>query len=322
MDTGARLYFHSPCFDGIASAVIARSFLVRGRRWPDPELVVVNYDARDQWYATPFPHRAAVVDFLFHPEAAFWADHHATTFLGPSAASAFRSEDETKLYDPSAASCAGLLQSWLGKRGEAESQFDALARWADKIDSADYESVDEALFPAAPALRIAASLATANSADCVSIVRILGTNSLEQAARVPEVSARASRVDDLVAAGLRRVEKALSMGESGIAEFEVDSRGVIINRYSAYCFAPTARYSAALILGEDGDRISVMRNPWMRFESIHLGKLCSAFGGGGHQRVGAVQFPSGSTSRAREVFARIVRRIAAEDRRAGVAKAG
>src|SRR5712664_463152 len=247
MDTGARLYFHSPCFDGIASAAIARSFLVRRRQWPDPELTVVDYGVRDQWCATPFPQQAAVVDFLFHPEAAFWADHHATTFLEPSAASSFRSDEETKLYDPSAASCAGLLQSWLRRRGQAEAQFDALATWADKIDSAAYESVDEALFPVAPALRIAASLSLASSADCISLVRMLGTGILDEAARDPGVSTRAALVDELVESGLRRVKQSLRIDDSEIARFEVDGRDVIVNRYSAYRFAPKARYSASLI---------------------------------------------------------------------------
>lgn len=73
----------------------------------EPDLVVVNYDIRDAWYGIAFPSRTAVVDFLFHPKAAFWADHHPTAFPNSAAAAAFRSEGETSIYDPSAKSCAG-----------------------------------------------------------------------------------------------------------------------------------------------------------------------------------------------------------------------
>lgn len=38
----------------------------------------------------------------------------------------------------------------------------------------------------------------------------------------------------------------------------------------------------------EGAKILVMRNPWLEFESVPLGEICARFGGGGHQRVGAV----------------------------------
>src|SRR6266849_5915403 len=166
----ATLYFHSPCFDGIASAAIARGYLTLHLGWPDPQLSVVSYDLREQWASLQLAPRTAVVDFLFHPEAAFWADHHPTAFLQPRWAQAARERRDLWIYDAAAPSCAGMLQRWLNDRGVADGRLNQLARWADKIDAAKYTSVEEAIHPKAPAMRIAASLAMASESDCVALV--------------------------------------------------------------------------------------------------------------------------------------------------------
>jgi hypothetical protein len=74
-----RLYFHSPCFDGIASAVLAWDFLEERSGWRTPALHPVNYDVRQTWLEKLLDRPAAVVDFLYHPDVEFWADHHLTS---------------------------------------------------------------------------------------------------------------------------------------------------------------------------------------------------------------------------------------------------
>ncbi|HKE00721.1 MAG TPA: hypothetical protein VKE69_06905, partial [Planctomycetota bacterium] len=85
------IWYHRD-FDGIASgAILADVLRWRGRadvRWQG-----VNYDVRGRWSqwgedGAEF----AVVDFHFHPRAAFWFDHHPTTFL---------TEEWRRLYAPS-----------------------------------------------------------------------------------------------------------------------------------------------------------------------------------------------------------------------------
>jgi nanoRNase/pAp phosphatase (c-di-AMP/oligoRNAs hydrolase) len=44
-----------------------------------------------------------------------------------------------------------------------------------------------------------------------------------------------------------------------------------------------------------------MRNPWRNFRSIPLGKTFAKFGGGGHERVGALQLPPSRRNRVRDV---------------------
>jgi nanoRNase/pAp phosphatase (c-di-AMP/oligoRNAs hydrolase) len=44
-----------------------------------------------------------------------------------------------------------------------------------------------------------------------------------------------------------------------------------------------------------------MRNPWRKFRSIPLGRAFARFGGGGHERVGAVQLPATHRDRVHNV---------------------
>lgn len=313
MTRSPKLYFHSPCFDGIASATIARGYLTTHLAWPEPELSVASYDLRGQWASMQLSAHTAVVDFLFHPEAAFWADHHPTAFLQPRWAQAARERRGSWIYDATAPSCAGLLQRWLQERDLADERLAPLARWADKIDAADYRDVEEAIRPKEPALRIAASLAAASESDCVALVRALSSQSIDEVAREPSVSTRFAQVETSTRAGLERVRRSLHMQRTGIAMFDVDERGVLINRYAAFMFEPYARYSAGLIESDGGLRISVMRNPWLDFKSVNLGELSARFGGGGHLRVGAVRFPRQRKLDARRAFASIVDGIASAE---------
>src|SRR5438876_6074091 len=85
MNSSSQLYFHSPCFDGIVSAVLTWDFVETVFRWTVRELKPVTYKLRESWLAETLVRPCAVVDFLYHPHATFWADHHSTTFLSPEA---------------------------------------------------------------------------------------------------------------------------------------------------------------------------------------------------------------------------------------------
>src|ERR1041385_5331992 len=108
MVSDANLYFHSPCLDGITSAVLTLDFLETSLNWKFKELRSVDYDQRDRWLSEKHHKPFAVVDFLYHPNAAFWEDLHKTSFLTPSLRKSF---DEQKnpfhIYNSKSRSCAG-----------------------------------------------------------------------------------------------------------------------------------------------------------------------------------------------------------------------
>ena len=52
-----------------------------------------------------------------------------------------------------------------------------------------------------------------------------------------------------------------------------------------------------------------MRNPWLDFESDPLGKILEEFGGGGHQRVGALVLPVEQASQVQPIVDRLISEI-------------
>jgi hypothetical protein len=311
----AVLYFHAPCFDGAVSAVIARRFLVERRYWAQPELIGVNYDVREHWTGKSFSRPCAVVDFLYHPQADFWADHHQTSFLTDELRNDFQARKDSKdiVYDNSAPSCAGLLKRHLSTEfGYVREEDDALVQWAERIDSASYESVQEVIEAAAPALQIASGLALGDQDGyCRRLVEYLSNGSLEHVSQIDEVAERTRQMRSKTQAGLRLMESALQLVDGQIATFDVEPGDAIVNRYSPYYFFDSARYSAGIVRTKRGAHLTTMRNPWREFESVNLGKLCERYGGGGHRRVGSIMFEGPRAAEAASVLQQIITEILA-----------
>ncbi len=317
MGEQGHLYFHSPCFDGIVSAVLAWDFLKARQEWSSPTLHSVNYDLREGWLSSTREKPCAIVDFLYHPDAEFWADHHLTTFLKEDARKHFEKRRHPLLiYDDRAGSCASLLWNHLASAfGYRNSPYGEMVRWAEKTDAARYESVSEAIFPSAPALRISLGLVLGDHEGyCARLVRALREMALREVAELPEVQARFERAQSLIRSGLDRFVKVARLEDDGIVVFDVDAEGTIISRYAPYYFFPGARYSAGILRWKGGAKVTVMRNPWREFESVSLGRICEEFGGGGHRRVGSVVLRGERIVEAPELLNRILSEIRREGR--------
>jgi hypothetical protein len=316
-DSGAgTLYFHSPCFDGIISAVLASEFLEHHRGWAGVDAKAVNYDDQVGFLDRAIRPPAAVVDFLYHPDAAFWADHHQTAFLTPELREDFRTRSKTDLiYDDQAPSCAGLLHEHLSRAtGLRDSRCTELARWADKIDAAAYDSVEEAIRADAPALRLNASLTAAAPDFCEWLVTELRKRDINEVADSPLVRARADRVMRERERGLQQFRPGARLEDDGIVVFDVDGRGTAVSRYSPYFFFPEARYSVGILRTGSWVKVTAMRNPWRNFPSVALGTIASRFGGGGHHRVGSVHLSGADAVRAEAVLAEFVAEIRRQDK--------
>lgn len=305
------LYFHSPCFDGIVSAVLIGDFFRVQRHMNELTLHGVNYHLRHEWLDTPLEQPAIIVDFLYHPAATFWADHHPTTFLTSQMRSHFeRHAGKTHVFDASAKSCARLLWDHLQRAfNYRNARFEELVRWADKTDSAGYESPEEAVFGDAPALRIVRGLGLGDDdLHCQQLVRLLHQRNLAEVADLPAVRERYEQSVEQTRAGLQRFKERdeqdrprIALSEDGIAVFNVDGCGVNINRYAPFHFFPQARYSVGIVRSELGAKITAMRNPWMDFQSVPLGTIFEKVGGGGHQRVGSVLLARDNVKSAEDV---------------------
>jgi hypothetical protein len=301
------LYFHYPCFDGLVSALLAAEFLETHQGWGVVQLQTVDYVLRDTWLSTDLNGPAAVVDFLYHPQAEFWADHHRTSFLSAEAKEDFeqRKQQFRFLYDPRASSCASLLFRNLRHFLGHKPHFKEIVQWAEKIDAAKYSSVKEAILGDSPALKIARTLSGEDESGLDYARFLLGElrdHDLSYVAALKEVTSREDRVRRGILSGLESVKNKLRLEKGGIAVFDArPGRNQVISRYAPYYFKPQARYSIAVVRSEGGIRITAMRNPWRNFRSIPLGRAFAKFGGGGHERVGAVQLPSDRRNRVRDV---------------------
>jgi hypothetical protein len=285
------LCFHSPCFDGVVSAAIASSYLEENRGYTHVALQPVNYHLKPQWLTTSFPHPFAVVDFLYHPSATIWADHHPTTFISDEVRKDFENRPSPdRFYDRNASSCALLIWRRWGEALPAFSEhFEPIVAWADRIDSARYDSVEEAITLAEPALRISLALGTSRDETiCQRLVSLLRHKSLAEVADLPEIKAAFQIGFELQQRGLERLAHAVQLTGSGIAVFDVNADDVMVNRYAPFHFFPQARYSAGIVRTGNKAKLTAMRNPWLEFPSAPLGQLCAPLGGGGHQRVGSI----------------------------------
>ena len=310
-----RLYFHSPCFDGIASAVLCWDFFEQRGEADVVQLHPVSYEQRERWLSTTLPSGSAVVDFLFHPDAMFWVDHHQTTFLTSESRQTFEShQSRTWVYDDRASSCAVLLQKYLRRAHRYRNpRYDRLVDWANRIDSAAYRDVRQAVLAPTPALQISLSLADADAGYCERLVRQLKVHSLSTVAKSPNVQKRVRQAKASVWQGLRLFGKTARL-EDGIVVFDVDARKTVISRYAPYYFFPKARYSVGVMRSADGAKITAMRNPWRRFESVPIGPIFARYGGGGHQRVGSVLLKDDANGDAQKILTELVEEIRDQDR--------
>lgn len=293
---GDTLYIHYPCFDGLISGVLAWDFLEKQEHWKIRDVRPINYSVRDQWLSTSLEPRTAVVDFLYHPKAAFWADHHLTSFLSGEAKSDFehRKNSYPLLYDSRSGSSALLLWKSFASALNHPDRYREMVDWAEKIDSAAYSSVHEAVLGDAPALKINFSLMSRDSQTttfCSYLMRQLRSHSLLQVAELPDVKTKYERVRESVDRGLDHLRSRLTV-LGNIVAFDVEaSDDAMISRYAPYFFVPDADYSIGITRYPHGAKITSMRNPWRNFESIPLGTIFARYGGGGHHRVASVFLP-------------------------------
>lgn len=311
------IYFHSPCFDGLISCVLAWDFLETERGWDIRNLRSINYDARSSWLASNVNESCAVLDFLYHPSAGFWADHHPTTFISPETEECYNArvvrDSSSVVYNPRYGSTASLLWDRFESFFATRDRLREMMHWADKIDSARYESVEEAIFGEAPALRINYSLMLGDTDYCEFLVRGLREHGLGHVAELPSVKRRFEEVRKRLLRGVALLKDRTVLLDDGIVAFDVEKKDdAIVSRYAPYHFFPKARYSIGLSRHLDTVRITAMRNPWLTFESIPLGEVFKQFGGGGHQRVASVFLAGDRAGSAERIADQILREMRRE----------
>lgn len=286
------IYFHND-FDGAASAALLTDFLgKRGDKIGRYFAVGHGSFNKNRWLALKFKNPAAVVDFLYHPSAAFWFDHHPTTFL--------RKEWRRK-FKPSRFHCWKadyfsayhlVFDSLIKNFGYRPSRyFRELVVWVDIDDGARYDSAEQTIKLKESALRVSVFIErnAEKTAVLIKLIKILGKQSLRRIADRPEIKNAVRKFREETKAVLKFYERNLRIfGKVGFAD--LSGSNLVEMPFAPFYLRPELSYR--LFLKRDGEkfRLSASFNPWSKKKNkIDIGKfLREKYGGGGHYNVGGV----------------------------------
>lgn len=296
------IYFHND-FDGRASAAVMLAFL-RSRGDDIEHFIPVNYEIIPAWLKREFfkNHRlfkgarrpAIVVDFPYHPDAAFWFDHHPTTFKKDAWKKAFRA-DKFHRYEPRYKSACHLIYASLRDDfgWKPPAHLAELVKWLDIVDGANYHSARQTIAMKEPALQINNFIEGTSDVLPTAIwtVQYLSAHSLR-------AFAREFKVRNAVAEIRRKTKLMMAFYRE-----HIEQRGGVMvidltkapYRWLAH-FAPYYLYPKVLYAVRFNPRnglfhVNVSANPWRRVgNKKHIGEFLHRYDGGGHKDVGGVEF--------------------------------
>jgi hypothetical protein len=282
-------------FDGMVSGAVLAHIL--RERMGEQELLLrgVNYDQRRDWEGFCEGMRFAVVDFHFHPRAEYWFDHHPTTFLTPELRAAYQPTDRW-FWDETSPSCPPMILRHAAEHWDfpTDERFADMARWSDVVDAAQFESVDQALFGEAPALRITRSLTASPELswpDELAAAMIDG--SLEEVATRNDVEQAYSRAARNRDKALKQFPDTVQSVEGDVLHYDASSNKIRRERFAPFYHHPKIQYAVGVIPTRAGFHVTCGENPWNKpTGGVHVGELMERYGGGGHRAVGGAN-PNG-----------------------------
>jgi len=314
-----RVFFHGKCFDGTASAALFSRFYRERIR------------ADVQFQFTGLVHRAgalfneadfdgdenAIVDFKYSasPNITWWFDHHQSAFLTPEDAEHYQQSDKAhKFYDPDFKSCTKFLAHVAQEKfGFDPAPVEELVRWADIIDGAQFQSPEQAVEMAEPAMKLTMAIESTNDDDFLPrLIPYLVNEPLGRVIAEPFVAAV---IPPLMERHRKSIEILRQRSEcrQGTIYFDItdyDLEGY--NKFIPSYLHPESVYSVGLSSSSFRVKVAVGSNPWTRKDGlVNLAKICERYGGGGHARVGAISFPPDKADLARTAAAEIVAELRA-----------
>jgi hypothetical protein len=293
------IYFHND-FDGRASAAVMLAFL-RSRGDDIGKYVAMTYGKTDGWFSDDFFKKgnpAIVVDFMYHPGAAWWFDHHASTFKKTEWQKGFKSDKQHRLK-PEYASCCGLVYASL-KRDfgwKPPKHFVSFIKTADLIDGAGYRSARQTIEMKEIGLQMNAFVEALShtAAEDKLVIGLMSQLTLEEVVKHPTIAKKIAQLK-------KKVKKSLAFQKKNMQVFKrstfVDLAGDPLNgllRFAPYSFYPKTNFSIRMRPKGKLWYLGVAANPWNRAKGkldIDLGALMRAYRGGGHKGIGATEFPT------------------------------
>lgn len=281
------IIFHSGCFDGIASSAILLNFL-RSQGGGFSNYQPIDYPINlKKWKLLKFNQPTAIVDFLYHPKAKIWFDHHSTAFTEKSWRKNFKS-DYLHQWDPQNPSCSSLIAKHLRRAFNFNSPpyIKELIKWADIIDSAAYSSAQQAFNVKIPALQIVYSLNENRSLDFQKfLIDELSKKPLKRTVRSPRIQKLIKNLQMKFQTSMLFFKKHIIINKKAAFLDSTIRKNLIDPRFAPFLLYPKISYGIRLLKKGGSFSLSVSSNPWRRPKNPpHLGEfLRKHFGGGGHR---------------------------------------
>ncbi len=310
---------HGHCFDGLASAVM----FTRIRQALDGDQPTFEYRGCGYGVGQQRPDdqllsgdENAILDYRFStsPKLSWFFDHHRTAFSTSAERQLFeeRAGSGRFFYDAECSSCTRLLER-VGRDqfGFSDSRLDELVRWADIIDTASFDSPEQAIDRSDPIQRLVSVVEHyGDDRFLARIVPKLLDRPLVEVARLKEIEDRYRPLGKRHGRFVERVKAhAQVMGRVVFVDL-TDEVQQTIGKFVTYALYPQCMYSVVVGLMKNGVKISVGFNPWAnRKLDADISAICARHGGGGHPVVGGISFKKDDLERARGIAREIVREL-------------
>ncbi len=295
------LYFHDD-FDGTASGAVMLNFLhSRGDDIISYNPINFTPNLKKNWADYKFKEPFILVDFLYHPRATWWFDHHLTSFINDGWRRRFEG-DKNHAFDPAKKSACDLIAEHLKKEfGYKPPRFILdLIKWATIIDSASYKSAEEAIRGKQPAIKLALALnpinfkAQAAAKYFETIVKSLAGKPMAKTVKIKIVKKEIKRIEEDNKKA-KKVFKKISKVAGRAVFIDGTKTEAQLSNFFGYYFYPKINYVITLEFYGSYYHLSVGKNPWKKTPArIHIGKMLSKYGGGGHDGVGGMDKKSKS----------------------------
>lgn len=287
------IYFHND-FDGYSSAAIIFDFLNQ-KNLKVKSLNSINYDYKNNWENTDFKPNPIIVDFLYHPKAYFWFDHHKTTFIKKEWEKNFKkNKNKYHYFDINYASCAHLVLDVLKKdfNYKPSKNILNLVYWADIIDKANYNSPFQTIELKDQALQIDAYIDHYKKNQTMKwLIKDFSKKSLKKIASDIKIQKLVKKEKEKINKLLKFYYKNLKIYYDKIGFIDISTKKDSL-RYAPFYLAPQIIYNITLRKFNSFYVLSIGANPWKRNKNkINIGEfLKKNFKGGGHKDVGGAEF--------------------------------
>lgn len=312
---------HGHCFDGMASAAIFSRLYRTLHPQKDTRFTYRACDYGPGESAVPAAWMTgddnAILDFRYTalPTLTWYFDHHATAFRNKEDEQHFTAlPEERRFHDAAYPSCARLIANTARSRfGVHLDDLDDLLYWTDRIDTANFESAEEAVRREAPELHLMTVLEHHGDDTLLNyLVPRLLSEPLDSIACSEEIQERYTPLANRRQHALDRMrEQAEIRGPVAFCDFSMEP-SEIIEKFGLYWLFPESIYSLVLSRNQGKVKISIGFNPWGPMpRQHHIGEICRRHGGGGHPVVGAINLCASELPRAHQLCQEILTELGA-----------